>query len=105
MKSPDCFCGWDRLANKGLPEGRVYSLAVDQSNPTILYAGLRKGVFKSMDGGESWTLTTDLIEDAVVTVDARDSDQIHAVGADGTLVFSNDAGKLWKIVEAGDAKD
>ena len=58
-----------------------------------------------MDGGESWTLTTDLIEDAVVTVDARDSDQIHAVGADGTLVFSNDAGKLWKIVEAGDAKD
>lgn len=104
MKSPDCFCGWDRLPNEGLPEGRVYSLAVDSSNPAILYAGLREGIFRTTDGGQSWSRSTDLIEDAVVTVDAGDPNQVYAVGADGTLAFSKDAGTHWTTAEADDAK-
>lgn len=95
VKSPDCFCGWDRLANEGLPEGRVYSLAVDPSNPEILYAGLRDGVYKSTDGAASWTQATDLVEDAVVAVNAGSPSEVYAVGADGTLVASTDGGQTW----------
>ncbi len=104
MKSPDCFCGWDRLPNEGLPEGRVYSLAVDPSDPQVLYAGLRPGVFKTMDGGQSWKSVTDLVEDAVVTVNAGDPSQLYAIGADGTLIVSPDAGEHWTTVEADDAE-
>jgi photosystem II stability/assembly factor-like uncharacterized protein len=104
MKSPDCFCGWDRLPNEGLPEGRVYSLAVDPSNTQILYAGLRQGVFKTMDGGQSWKSITDLVEDAVVTVNIGDPSRVYVVGADGTLIVSPDAGDHWTTAEADDAE-
>lgn len=99
MKSPDCFCGWDKLANEGLPEGRVYSLAVDPSNPEVLYAGLRQGVFKTTDGGQRWSQVSDLVEDAIVTVDAGDPNRLYAVGADGALVVSPDAGGHWRKTE------
>ncbi len=102
MKSPDCFCGWDRLPNKGLPEGRVYSLTVNPSDPKVLYAGLREGVFKTSDGGQTWSQATDLVEDAVVTVNAAYPNEIYAVGADGTLVSSADAGASWTKVESND---
>lgn len=104
VKSPDCFCGWDRLPNAGLPEGRVYSLVVDPSDPKVLYAGLRQGVFKTADGGETWKQATDLVEDAVVAVNAAEPNQIHAIGADGVLVFSTDAGANWTKVEGSDAQ-
>nr|WP_163271154.1 hypothetical protein [Chelativorans alearense] len=104
MKSPDCFCGWDKLPNEGLPEGRVYSLAVNPTNPEILYAGLRQGVFKSTDGGQSWSPVTDLVEDAIVTVDAGNPDQAYAVGTDGTLAASTDAGQHWTKMEDDDAE-
>jgi photosystem II stability/assembly factor-like uncharacterized protein len=104
MKSPDCFCGWDRLPNEGLPEGRVYSLAVDSTNPDILFAGLRQGVFKTTDGGQGWSRVTDLVEDAVVTVDAGDPNRVYAIGADGALAVSPDAGEHWTKTEGDDAK-
>ena len=95
VKSPDCFCGWDRLPNAGLPEGRVYSLAVNPSDPKVVYAGLREGVFKTTDGGLNWAQVTDLVEDAVVTVNSETPDEIYAIGSDGTLVSSTDAGGNW----------
>lgn len=104
MKSPDCFCGWDWLPNEGLPEGRVYSLAVDPTNPEILFAGLRQGVFKTTDGGQGWSRVTDLVEDAVVTVDAGDPNRVYAIGADGALAISPDAGEHWTKTEGDDAK-
>ncbi|MFU0505310.1 WD40/YVTN/BNR-like repeat-containing protein [Pseudaminobacter sp. NGMCC 1.201702] len=104
MKSPDCFCGWDRLSNAGLPDGRVYSLAVDSSDSKVLYAGLRQGVFKSKDGGQTWAQATDLVEDAVVTVNAAKPNEVYAVGADGTLVSSSDAGANWTKVEDDDVQ-
>ncbi|ORE97014.1 hypothetical protein ATO4_10954 [Aurantimonas sp. 22II-16-19i] len=104
VKSPDCFCGWDRLPNEGLPEGRVYSLAVDSSDPNVLYAGLREGVFKTSDGGQTWNQVTDLVEDAVVTVNAAEPNEIYAVGADGTLVSSIDAGATWTKKESSNGE-
>ena len=104
MKSPDCFCGWDRLPNEGLPEGRVYSVAVDSSDPNVLYAGLREGVFKTSDGGQTWSQVTDLVEDAVVTVNAAEPNEIYAVGADGTLVSSPDAGATWTKKESSNGQ-
>src|SRR4029077_1713219 len=35
--------------------GQVSTLAIDPSKSTTLYAGTQFGVFKSVDGGGSWT--------------------------------------------------
>lgn len=95
MKSPDCFCGWDRLPNAGLPASRVYSLAADPTNPQVLYAGLREGVFKSTDSAQSWKKVTDAPEDAVVTVDRANPSEVYVIGSNGTLLSSKDAGETW----------
>lgn len=104
VKSPDCFCGWDKLANEGLPEGRVYSLVVDRSNPTVLYAGLRDGVYKTTNGGKAWRRVTELVDDAVVAIDPAHPNQLYAIGADGSFVTSVDAGDHWTGKDQSNAK-
>src|SRR3546814_3197768 len=94
VKSPDCFCGWDRLANDGLPDKRrVYSLAADPQNPSTLYAGLRAGVFKTADGGKSWRQVSNEVSDAIVAVHPGLTNIIYAAGDDGSLVLSEDGGE------------
>lgn len=100
-KSPDCFCGWDKLANDGLPANqRVYSVAADPSNFQSLYAGTQDGVFKTEDAGETWQLVQAGITDAVITVNAADSQQVYAVSSNGQLWHSQDAGHDWQAIEA-----
>lgn len=95
LKSPDCFCGWDRLASEGLPSGRVFSIAVDPESPTTLYAGHGSGVYKTWDGGGSWHLVADEVVDAIVSVHPGNSRVVYAASSDGTLFRSDDAGALW----------
>jgi photosystem II stability/assembly factor-like uncharacterized protein len=54
LKSTDGGTTWQAI-NNGLPEGWVYTIAVDPANPETVYAGTHSmGVFKSLDGGASW---------------------------------------------------
>lgn len=99
VKSPDCFCGWDKLTNDGLPDkGRVYSLAADPQSPSTLYAGLRAGIFKTVDGGKSWRQVTSKVSDAIVAVHPGLSSIVYAAGDDGSLVLSEDGGESWRGV-------
>ncbi len=98
-KSPDCFCGWDNLANDGLPDNqRVYSIAADPNDFQALYAGTREGVFKTDDAGATWRLVKAGIADAVITINATDAQQVYAVSSDGELWHSRDAGSSWVAV-------
>lgn len=100
VKSPDCFCGWDRLPNAGLPDKqRVYSLSADPRKPSTLFAGLRAGVFKTVDGGKIWRQITNSVSDAVVAVHPTHPDTVFAVGDDGTLILSEDGGESWRRVK------
>ncbi len=54
FKSSDSGLTWQD-ANVGLPEGWIYTLAINPVTPNIIYAGTHsKGVFKSFDGGLTW---------------------------------------------------
>lgn len=44
---------WTPLGPDG---GGAYSVAADPADPEVVYAGTALGVFKSIDGGESWSL-------------------------------------------------
>ncbi|WP_342596850.1 hypothetical protein VKI21_14005 [Cyanobacterium aponinum UTEX 3222] len=97
-KSPDCFCGWDKLANEGLPKKRIYSLASDPQNFQTLYAGTQLGVYKTEDAGKSWHLVKEGITDAIISVNPRNSQQIYAVSSDGQLWLSNNSGNNWEKI-------
>lgn len=97
VKSPDCFCGWDRLANQGLPTNkRVYSLAADPARPSVVYAGLQDGIFKTEDAGKSWVKVASNVPDAVVAVHPKKAGHVYAAGSDGSLFASQDAGQTWR---------
>jgi photosystem II stability/assembly factor-like uncharacterized protein len=99
VKSPDCFCEWDRLTNEGLPDRRrVYSLATDPQNPSTLYAGPRAGIFKTTDRGKNGRQVSNEVSDAIVAVHPRLSKVIYAAADDGSLVLSEDGGESWRRV-------
>jgi photosystem II stability/assembly factor-like uncharacterized protein len=106
----------------------IFSLTIDQNNPDILWAGttLDTGVFKSVDGGESWEKKTNGIREVALTVrgftvDPRSSDIVYTAGEVGSWEWSGsplmghefdrtkgvvykttDGGKLWKKIWEGD---
>ena len=83
----------------GLANTEVYALAIDPSNPNILYAGtFGAGVFKSTDGGAHWTtLNTGLTDTRVssLAIDPSNPNILYA-GTPGVGVFkSTDGGGHW----------
>ncbi len=89
---------WEEI-NKGLNSASVTTLAIDPSDPAIIYAGVESdGVFKSSDGGSSWGpinkgLTSPMVNTLVV--DNTNPTTVYA-GTRGKGVFkSTDGGLSW----------
>jgi len=57
-----CSAGSDLWKSNGPEGGEISALAIDRTNSTTLYAGTRRGIFKSMDGGKPgvWLMTASL---------------------------------------------
>jgi photosystem II stability/assembly factor-like uncharacterized protein len=92
---------WTSGGPKGA--GAVFSLAIDPSNRDILYAGTA-GLFKSTNGGTSWTGPSADLGDAVINtiaINAQNSNVVYA-GSDGARVFkSTDGGASWVVANSG----
>jgi photosystem II stability/assembly factor-like uncharacterized protein len=106
----------------------VFSLTIDPHNPDIVWAGTQTqtGLFKSLDGGDSWKKMDNGIEGQSltlrgITVDPRSSDIVYIAGevpswewsgnlknghefdlTRGVVYKSTDGGKLWKKIWTGD---
>ena len=118
FKSVDGGASWKRVLFANEEAGAV-DLIIDPGNPNILYAATWKvlrtpyslesggegsGIWKSTDGGESWTditrnkgLPAGVIGICGVTVSPVDSNRVWAIveAAEGGLFRSSDAGETW----------
>jgi photosystem II stability/assembly factor-like uncharacterized protein len=81
----------------GSDDYSVFSLAIDPQNPNTLYAGGGAGVFKTTDGGASWSAVNSGLTSLLVTslaIDPQNSNTVYAGSAGGvfaiTFVNSND---------------
>ena len=91
------------------PEGAtIISLAIDPGNPNTIYAGTYDGrVFKSTDGGGSWsTSNTGPTGDTVagLVIDPSNSNIIYAVSElkkKNTVFKSTDGGASWNAANTG----
>lgn len=114
FKSIDGGQSFTTLAYFALPsgQGQVYSIVVDPSNPAIVYAGIgyfatfsnaRLGVFKSIDGGQTWSLSSNGIpgeqpEVSSLAIDYSNPSTVYA-GIVGLGVFrSTDRGQSWTLL-------
>ncbi|MGI8741779.1 MAG: WD40/YVTN/BNR-like repeat-containing protein [Bryobacteraceae bacterium] len=114
---------WKQIYTRG-PKAGAIDLVLDPGNPNVLYAGFWEvyrtpwslesggpgsGVFKSSDGGDTWTDLTrapgmpkGLIGRVGITVSGVSSDRVWALveAEDGGVFRSDNAGKTWtKISE------
>lgn len=108
FKSTDGAGSWVRCSN-GIG-GSIASLLVSPVSPATLYCAVGVWMYKSTNGGDSWTLLSSspyLSDDdpqlvRQMALDPLDSDTIFAVGCDsfdrGRVYKSTDAGATWKSV-------
>ena len=120
FKSTDGGKTWDRVLFRDEKTG-VVDLVMDPKAPDVLYAGLWEvfrtphslssggpgsGLFKTSDGGKTWTeltknagLPKPLWGKVAVTVSGADSNRLYALieAHDGGLFLSDDAGATWKL--------
>jgi len=118
-RSKDGGKTWDKIFSRGNKAG-ASELVFDPTNANILYAGFwevyRKpwdlesggpgsGIFKSTDGGDTWSeltknpgLPKGVIGNIGLTVSPANPDRIWALieAEDGGVFRSDDAGKTWK---------
>jgi len=121
FKSTDGGTTWKRVLFRDDKSGAI-DISIDRNNPNVLYASLweayRKeyqmssggagsGLFKSTDGGETWTEITrnpgmpaGLVGRIGVAVSGANSNRVYALveNEKGGLFSSNDAGATWTLV-------
>jgi photosystem II stability/assembly factor-like uncharacterized protein len=120
FKSTNGGKSWDRVLFRDDKTGAV-DLAMDPKAPDVLYAGFWEvfrtphslssggpggGLFKTADGGKTWTeltksagLPKPLWGKLAVSVSGADSNRLYALieAHDGGLFLSDDAGATWKL--------
>ena len=79
-RSTDGGSTWLRV-NKGLNETHVLSVVIDPQNAQIVHVGTWGRMFRSDDGGESWTQADSSAPAAVarVAIDPRDANAVRGV--------------------------
>ena len=81
-----------------IKNARVYALAIDPSNPAVVWAGAANALLRSQDGGRTWTDTMPDLDYASVRALALDSAQPAVVLAGTTrdgVRRSDNGGKTW----------
>lgn len=97
-----CDNGTCVLKAAAVSVGAIQALAIDPSNPQIVYAGSASlGVYKSTDGGENWTASnTGLTNFSVrsLLVDPQRPLHVYAGTTAGGVFYSINGGASWTAV-------
>lgn len=121
FKSTDGGKSWRKVLYRDDRSGAI-DISIDPDNPDVIYAALWEayrneyhmssggpgsGLFKSTDGGETWTeitrnpgLPSGVVGRIGVAVSGADGDRVYALveNENGGLFRSDDAGATWKLV-------
>ncbi|MEZ4793175.1 MAG: T9SS type A sorting domain-containing protein [Gelidibacter sp.] len=93
---------WNATAGWNPGVGRITSIAVDQSNTNHIIVGANTGgVWKSIDGGSTWTVLTDNLSNLNVyalAMDPIDSSTYFWGTTSGTIFKSTDGGATWNFL-------
>lgn len=83
---------WTGYAN-AMPAVRINVLTADPTNPAVLYAGGRWGIYKSTDGGINWTQTASYeVAVSSIVIDPANANIVYALLENGGVVKSVNAG-------------
>ncbi|HPT46440.1 MAG TPA: hypothetical protein PLM07_11105, partial [Candidatus Rifleibacterium sp.] len=80
----------------------IHSIAIDPNTPTTMWQGKTVGVFRSTDGGSSFTQmnTINPVNVKDIFIDPINTINIY-IGTEAGLYRSRDAGATWKQIKSG----
>ena len=94
--------GGQSWSESGLSNLGVAALAIDRMNSSTLYVGTQgSGVFKSTDGGVSWTaVNTGLIDLSIsdLAIDPQTPSTLYAGTSESGVFKSTDGGEVWSAI-------
>jgi photosystem II stability/assembly factor-like uncharacterized protein len=72
-------------------------MVIDPKAPTTIYAGTQEGLFKTLDGGQKWSLVGKVLRNTYVIALAIDpvTPNTLYVGTDTGIFKSTDGGESW----------
>ncbi len=99
FKSVDAAASW---AETGLTANQVLALAVNPLTSTIVYAGDTQGLFKTTEGGSSWTKILDDAYVGHIVIDPTNSNTLYVSENNSVGVMkSTDGGATWEALSDG----
>ncbi len=87
---------WDKLNSYN-----TRSLVIDPLDPNIILDGTSGGIWRSSDGGDSWTLVRSMPNNFTWTLVAQPTGEILAGTQRDGVLKSNDAGMTWTPLNTG----
>ncbi|MCP3960310.1 MAG: hypothetical protein GY719_20905 [bacterium] len=103
--------GLDEWTAEGPFGGAIYTLAIDPQTPTTIYAGTGIGtagtgigVFKSTDGGTTWSAANDGLTQLTImalAIDPQTPSTLYAATFSDGVFKSTDGGVTWSLASEG----
>lgn len=90
---------WERR-DSGLTDFSVRAIAIDPHDANFVIAGGLTGVYRSTDGGATWTQISTQENVESVAIDPRTHDRIY-VGTFRQGYRTDDGGRTWKLINSG----
>lgn len=102
-KTVDCTRSWDLVYTEERPTQRVVSLAIESSNPKIIYGAILGGdILLSADSGNSWRMIKRFDFDLqYLEADPFVPKRIYVASYRNGLFRSDDGGNTWHDLSAG----
>lgn len=102
-KTTDNGTSWERQDISEPLEGWAYDLAIDPADPDIVYAGGIPNLYKTVDGGGTWIVSSLGIDGYVsdIEIDLQNTDIIFA-GTPSGIYKTADAAMTWQYAGLGD---
>ena len=105
LKSTDRGTSWQRLVRGLDTEQDLVAVEASRQSPHVLFAASSsRGVYRSLDGGASWSSVARGIPRAIVdlALSPRGDDVVYAAGGASGLFRTVDGGATWTAVEGFD---
>lgn len=110
-RSDDGAMSWKKINNGLIPESElmasmalgVNAIEVDRTNPSIVYAGTTKGLFRTTNKGEQWERIGHSLPDSFVSsIALHPAEPSHLyIGGPAGIWKSADSGKTWREMNQG----
>ena len=86
------------------PNENIYSIAIDPTNPEVLYAGANFALYKSTNGGANWSQSNtgfNFSHAHSFTIDPTNPSVIYAAAGGGGVFKTTNAGANWAQTNSG----